>query len=301
YHKPPLTHQEQLDLLEERGLVINNPDKALHLLDKLGYFRLSGYFYPQLNVPKENHIFKEKSYFNSSFQMYCFDRELRLLILGNIEKIEVAFRSKLTYALSNRYDAFWYTYDKLFKNENIHKIALESIRKSKNDSQEDFVIKFMRNYLNNDMPSWMVMEIVTFSHLSKTFSNLKDTSVKSTISQEFGIPYQLFENWLLVLTYSRNICAHHSRFWNRELAIKASKSNKKLRFNWIEQTDVARNRSYMYLSIIKYLLDRINPRNSFAVNITDLFKKYPNIDFIKSMGFPEDWKEQPLWMEGETK
>lgn len=301
YDKPPLSHPEQLNLLKKRGLIIEDEEKAIHLLDKLGYFRLSGYFYPQLNIPKGNHIFKEQSYFESSFKMYCFDRELRLLILGNIEKLEVAFRSKLTYFLSNKYDPFWYTYDNLFKNQNTHRIALESIQKSKKDSQEDFVIKYNRNYLNNHLPSWMMAEIVTFSHLSKTFSNLKDTSIKSTISKEFGIPYQLFENWLLVLTYCRNLCAHHSRLWNRELAIKASKSNKELPFDWIEQGDIARNRFYMYSSIIKYLLDRINPSNSFAENIADLFKKYPNIDFIKSMGFPEDWNKQPLWRQGKTK
>lgn len=296
YRKPPTTHKKQLQLLISRGLKVDDYCKALHLIDKIGYFRLSGYLYPQLDIPKDQHKFKPDSYFESSFKMYCFDRELRILLLGNIEKIEVALRSKITYYLSLRYDAFWYRHDKLFKDLSVQENGKVSIDKSKNDSSEDFVIQFKRKYANNDMPSWMVMEIVTFAHLSKTFSNLKDTSIKSKISNEFGIPYQLLENWLIAITYCRNICAHHSRFWNRELAIKVLKSNKELSYKWIEQNGVSRNKSYMYLSIIKYLLDRVNPNNSFKEKIVELFEKYPNIDYIKSMDFPKNWEQQPLWM-----
>ena len=299
YKKPPLTHKKQLQLLISRGLKVSDFNKALHLIDKIGYFRLSGYLYPQLELPKNEHRFKPESYLESSFKMYCFDRDLRILLMGNIEKIEVALRSKLTYYLSLRYDAFWYKHDKLFKDISKQENGKLSIQKSQNDSKEDFVIQYKRNYANNDMPSWMVMEIVTFSHLSITYSNLKDTSIKSKISNDFGIPYPLFENWLLVLTYTRNICAHHSRFWNRDLAIKGLKSTKQLPFKWIDQNGIARNKSYFYLSIVKYLLDRINPNNSFKENIKNLFIKYPNIDYIKSMNFPEDWENQPLWMDHE--
>ncbi|WP_425236206.1 Abi family protein [Ulvibacterium sp.] len=301
YKKPPTTHKKQLHLLISRGLEVKDFDKALHLIDKIGYFRLTGYLYPQLEIPKENHKFKPNSYLESSFKMYCFDRELRILLLGNIEKIEVALRSKLTYYLSLRYDPYWYKHDKLFKDISIQNNGKSSIEKSKLDSSEDFVIQFKRKYVNNDMPSWMVMEIITFAHLSKTFSNLKDTSIKSKISNDFGVPYQILENWLMALTYCRNICAHHSRFWNRQLAIKVLKTKNPLPYKWIEQSGICRNKSYFYLSIIQYLVDRINPNNKFKEKIIKLFEKYPNIDYTKSMDFPIDWQQQPLWKIEEIK
>ncbi len=295
YTKKALTYQQQLDLLESRGLIINNRDKALHLLENLSYYRLSGYFYPQLTAAKSEHTFKENSYFESSFKMYCFDRELRLLLLSNIEKIEIAFRAKLTYILSHRYDSFWYTYDKLFKDQDMHNRSVESIKQSTKDSTEEFVLNYRRKYLDNYLPSWMALEIVTFSHLSKIYENLTDTKSKSDISDHFGLPYQLFENWLLIVTYIRNICAHHSRFWNREFSLKARKATKPLSFNWIEQSGIERNKSYLYISIIKYLIDRINPSNSLKNGLIDLFEKYENIDYTKSMGFPLNWQDQPLW------
>ena len=96
YTKPSLTYQEQLELLKKRGLTIEDPDKAIHLLGNLSYYRLTGYLYPMLKDPKEDHIFKEKSTFENAFKIYCFDRELKQLLSGEIEKIEVSFRSKIT-------------------------------------------------------------------------------------------------------------------------------------------------------------------------------------------------------------
>lgn len=295
YNKKSLSYKEQLELLKKRGLLVENEIKALHLLESLSYYRLSGYFYPQLTAEKESHIFKPFRSFKSSFQMYCFDRELRLLLIGNIEKIEIAFRAKMTYVFSQRYDPFWYTYDKLFKNEKVQGTSLSSIKKSIEDSTEDFVIQYKRKYLDNYLPSWMAMEIVTFSHLSKTFENFDDKRAKAEVAKYFGVPYQLLENWLLILTYSRNICAHHSRFWNREFSLKALKSNKELDHDWIDQNGVIRNRAYMYLSITGYLLNRVNPKNTFKTKLIKLFEKYENIDYNQSMGFPKDWEDQPLW------
>ncbi|MFS4483439.1 Abi family protein [Hyunsoonleella sp. 2307UL5-6] len=301
YNKPPLTYQEQLDRLKKRGLIVKNEAKAIHLLENLSYYRISGYLYPMLKDNKEDHEFKEGSTFENAFQMYRFDRELKQLISGDIEKIEVSFRAKLTYVLSHKYDAFWYTYEGLFKNKDVHLKSLETTYKMVSDSTEDFAIKYRKNYVNTYQPSWMALEIVTFTHLSVVYENLKDTAAKSKISEHYGVPYQLLENWLKILTYTRNICAHHSRFWNRNLSLPIKKATKELPFNWIEQIDIPRNKSYIYLSAIKYLLDRVNPKNTFTERLTDLFDKYNNIDMHKGMSFPEDWKEQPLWKLDSTK
>lgn len=46
--------------------------------------------------------------------------------------------------------------------------------------------------------------------------------------------------------------------------------------------------------MILYLLNIINPSNTFRNKINVLLEEYPNIDIV-AMGFPENWKEQPLW------
>ena len=51
---------------------------------------------------------------------------------------------------------------------------------------------------------------------------------------------------------------------------------------------------YFVLCMIQYLLNIINPSNTFRNKINVLLEEYPNIDIV-AMGFPENWKEQPLW------
>jgi len=106
YSKPFLSYQDQILLLKSRGMLFGNEDKALHLLERIGYYRLSGYWYPLL-ADKHNHIFKAGANFETAFNLYKFDRELRKLISAEVEKIEVAVRSKMAYELSIVNNPFW--------------------------------------------------------------------------------------------------------------------------------------------------------------------------------------------------
>lgn len=295
YNKPPLNYQEQLDLLIQRGLTVDDPDKAIHLLENLSYYRLSGYLYPMLAEPKCKHEFKKNSTFENAFKIYCFDRELKQLLYGEIEKIEVSFRSKITYVLSHKYDAFWYTHERLFKNSDVHFQSLNGTSKMANESTEDFAVNYKKNYVNSYLPSWMALELITFTHLSKLYSNIRDSSAKTDIAKFYGVNTPIIENWLYILTYTRNICAHHSRFWNRRLSYSVAKFKNEPIYDWINTSGVTKNSSYAYICIIKYLINRVNPNNTFKEKLLLLFDKYSNIDIYKSMSFQNNWKEEPLW------
>src|SRR4030042_5685904 len=108
YNKPALDYAGQLKQLKDRGLIVENDAKALHLLEYISYFRLSGYWYPMLASPKSDKIFKPESRFNNVFKLYCFDRELRKLVSGELEKIEIAVRAKMIYVLSHSNGPFWF-------------------------------------------------------------------------------------------------------------------------------------------------------------------------------------------------
>ena len=85
YTKPFLSYPAQLSLLKSHGMVFTDEAKALHLLEKIGYYRLSGYWYPLL-TDKEKHIFKPDAEFETAFSLYKFDRELRKLVSGKSKK-----------------------------------------------------------------------------------------------------------------------------------------------------------------------------------------------------------------------
>ena len=52
---------------------------------------------------------------------------------------------------------------------------------------------------------------------------------------------------------------------------------------------------YYVLSIILYLLQTINPNNTFVTRFKSLLAKYPSVD-VTAMGFPSgNWQDEPLW------
>jgi len=117
YTKPSLSCIEQLALLKQRGLIIDDDKKALHLLEHIGYYCLCGYWYTLLATPKTDHRFKPSSTLSAAFRMYCFDRELRQIVLGEIEKIEVAVKSQIDHFFSAEFGDQWYANPALFNNK----------------------------------------------------------------------------------------------------------------------------------------------------------------------------------------
>lgn len=292
YNKPALTFEEQLSRLEERGLIIENKEKALHILQNISYYRLSGYWYPLLEDPKSDHLFKSESSFGQAFKLYCFDRELRGLIIGELEKVEIAVRTQLIYQLSHRHGAYWFSKESIFKNKEMLQKTILKIKTETDRSQEDFIDNFGKKYTQNLPPCWMTLEVTSFGVLSSLYGNLQKD--KRGMSNYFGLDDKTFSSWLHSLLYVRNICAHHSRLWNKKLRISPiiPKSPRKTFLTIPANND----KVYYILSMVLYLLNTINPNHSFRMRLKELFEKYPSVD-LAALGFPEKWQEERLWGE----
>ena len=163
FSKTCFTPQQHITLLKDRGLSISDETKAVSYLTNIGYFRLSAYFYPLLEFPKEQHRYKPDATFKKVMDMYRFDRKLRLLLFNEIEKIEVAIRSCITnYASLNFGNLFWLTDKSFFSNEDKYQATLAVIDKEIQNSKEDFITHFNETYLEAYPPAWMIAEIIPF-------------------------------------------------------------------------------------------------------------------------------------------
>ena len=293
YLKPALNFEQQLRQLSARGLIINDPQKALHLLQSVSYYRLSGYWHPFL-ADKQKHSFKPGSKFESAFKLYCFDRELRALVLSELEKVEVAVRAKMIHVLSEKSGPFGYLNACYYKDlRKFHTQFLVKLVEEHSRSDEEFTRAFRAKYSDPLPPSWMAMEIISFGTLSKLFSLLKPGKQKREIANYFGLPEPVFENWLHCMVYLRNICAHHSRLWNRRLSIQ-SQIPRSPKHPYILNRNITSDRTYFVLVMIRYLLQTVNPTTNFVRKIEALLVKYDNVD-PKAMGFPENWLQDPFW------
>ncbi|NAS10649.1 Abi family protein [Poritiphilus flavus] len=304
YTKSPKTFTEQVDLLESRGLNIENKHKAEKILTYISYNRLSNYWYPLLKEPKEEEQFKEGSTFETIFKLYQFDSDLRTLTFQAIEQIEIAIRTQTIYHLSHDYKTgFWYESSDSFKDYPNYVQFLTKITKNVQETKQEYILKYHRNYVQYMPPSWKAFELLTFTNLLSVLKNVKNYKQIIPIAQSIGLHHSILISWLECLVYIRNICAHHGRLWNIILTISPEwiKSPKRPWVDRWENNISTRADSkdkvlkiYAGFCIIVYCLGFVNPYNKYASSLIELFNKYPQVD-LNHMGFPENWKEQPLW------
>ncbi len=82
--KPAITIEQQIELLESRGLVIDQKDKAnLFLMDN-NYYRLNVYFHKLMD--NQNHFIPETN-FSKVIKIYDIDRYLRKQIFSRLRNL----------------------------------------------------------------------------------------------------------------------------------------------------------------------------------------------------------------------
>lgn len=308
FHKAPLSYQDQLENWKKRGLNVEDEPRAIRYLSNISYYRLSAYAIP---FQKEKDKFNTGVDFNDILSLYIFDRELRLLVLDAIERIEIGIRTKLINHMSLKYGSHWHEDKTLYKASyedgagkkiNTFKFIKDYLKKQyKPENREVFIDHYFKNYDEpENPPSWMAIELITIGSLSRLYNDLAHNEDRASIANEFGVHYTVLESWLHALTYCRNLCAHHSRFWNREFQIQP-KQVKKTKHPFVAKEFQINNRSFYYIHILKYFLNVIIPNNSFSSKLSYLFENHKVVP-IQYMGLPSNhkgevsnWKEGELW------
>ena len=280
-------------LLQSRGLTVTNTAKAESYLEYIGYYRLSAYMYPLLQIPKEQHHYKPNTTFDQVMMLYRFDKKLRLLIFNEIEKIEVAVRSTIVNIGSEMTgDPFWMTDYSNFIDAGKFRRTIDLIDAELHRSREDFIVHFKQKYSDVYPPAWILAEVLPFGVITNIFSNIKVGRIKKCIAQKFGLQVAPFESWLTIVTLTRNSCCCHARVWNKQNTMRPMLPNR-MTGCWISlPTNTLR--IYFDLCIIKYFLNVISPNNDMKAKINALLFAYPDID-TSAMGFPRDWENEPLW------
>jgi abortive infection bacteriophage resistance protein len=274
FAKPALSYAEQANLLEQRGMVI--PDRAVLLrsLEAVGYYRLCAYWHP-FKQPDET--FAPNTSFEMIWQRYRFDRQMRLTVIDAIERVEVAVRTALIHDLAMRYGPFAHLQLRNFPltKPTVHAQFVEDLRREAQRSREAFVEHFRVNYDEfPDLPIWAVGETMTFGAMFTLFK-MSDRRVQGAISRHYGLYGPVLSSWLLTLNYVRNICAHHSRLWNRELAIRPMLPDAKHDPGWHGTAGIANNRMLAVLTLLRYLLKTIAPQSGWRERVFCTLRSVP--------------------------
>ena len=291
YTDKPLSFQQQIELLKSNGLSFADESKALHTLQQISYFRLKSYLMPLMS-DKVLHTFKSGATFEQAYTLYKFDSRLRKLIAGELEKIEVSIRTQMAYTLSDEVDIYWFANDANFVSTTKHAGLIASLQSELDRTDDDQILLFKHKYDDAFPPAWMTMEVTSFGTLSMLYKLLKPSLTKRKIANYYGVSDSVFESWLHSIVYVRNICAHHSRLWNKTLRIRPL-FPRKVNGTFIS-APVRSDRLYYVLCVIQYLLLKVNPDTTFPARLKALFAEFPDAD-ISAMGFPLDWDKESRW------
>lgn len=295
YCKSPLSIDDQVQLLESRGLVINNIAAAKSILSNISYYRLRAYTYPFQNNTDPTHPFVKNISFDEIIEIYSFDSKLRTLIFDKIEKIEISIRTQIIYLWSLNHGSHWQSNISLYRNSYKANALLSNLQSEIDRKSEIFITHYKNKYtVPTEPPSWMSLEVSSFGLLSQIFLQLKKGNEKWLLTKTFGLnDIGIMENWMLCLCNVRNICAHHGRLWNRRLTA-VSKFPSNPRNNIANLSGVLPYKPYAVFVIIRYLLNVINPNNQFNVELMNVVDSC-NLISEKEMGFPKNWQTESFW------
>lgn len=322
FTKAPLGNKDLLHKMRERGLIIEDEPAAYDALERIGYYRLSGYFLhfqTENKYSKNPHNFNKNTTFSDVLRLYSLDTDLRTVISAALERLEIALRASICEYMCRTYGAHWYTSPKSFEVGKSQAILEEAAKHvdfdlaknraykqdpeaNKKKSRQLFVDHYYATYHDPKMPpAWMLREQATFGFWARTYEALK-TGDQKQIAQRWTHPDgsridpDLFASWLWSTSILRNRCSHHTRITTQRFPFSPKlpdKNSSRALFN--SKTDDLRT----LVSIIFILTHAVDAQYDFRSRIRKILEKYPTINIDAATGFSlegqQRWEETSFW------
>ncbi len=308
-------------------------DYASSVLERYGYYRLSGYWYPYREWPdlpaprfdKWGHEIRLDTFVPGTslehvVSLYEFDGELRTRLGGVLSMIETAFRFFIGHRLG-RVDPFAH------RNPEV----LDAMKPGESDTSSEptagylewleeydgyekrargaFITHFREKYGPN-LPIWVATEVMSFGVLNSLYKLMKQGD-QEILAARFQIHTAdgrgdrgALRNWLNNLRNVRNICAHYGRLWNRTFDVlinapgKAREDNADPLVSLVN--DAIKNTLYGVLLVMRYLLLSITPERADVVDVADFIESQSKVLGFRmsQLGFPDGWRDNQIWDRG---
>lgn len=285
--KKPLTLDEQVAKLEEHGMVFSNKDAAKKILSEINYYRFTGYALQyRKDVTKSAYV--DGLEFDSIYRIYQFDEKLRNILRLYIEQTEIYYRTQISYGFSlikcadsphdQHYDA-----NNFYKKQGYQEV-MDSLKKEKNYYKDSLIVKHHKAKYNNFMPLWVIVELLSFSNISKLFNSMY-LSEQEEIANNIGISVDTLENHLHCLSVLRNKCAHAARLYNTEFYPPARFTKQFLRKN----PSIKNSSLFAYVLVLLKRLPDEDSKNEMIKNICDIIDEFNGEVDLSDIGFPVNY------------
>ena len=296
---------EQIEILQGKGLVIDDINYAKEVLLRENYFFLSGYRH--LFLRKDgSRKFLSGTNFREIYGLFNFDRQLRNILFKNILIVENNLKSILSYVMSKNHGFKEQNYlnaDNFVKDNSKTRQINDLLRKMKrqisvNGKQHAATSHYINNY--GYIPLWIVVKVLSFGIVGELYSILQRED-QEEIANIYGIRVHELVDYLPILANYRNLCAHEDICYNNHThkKIEHTKYHDILNIPMDEEGDYIYGVSDLFaiIIILKQILkeeDFIMMMNEISYELDVLDGKLVAIeikDVLNEMGFPLNYKE----------
>ena len=285
--KAPTTFKEQANKLSDHGMLVDNKPEAIDFLSKNNYYRFTGYGI-QFRVSPDKSEYCSGTTFEAISQIYKFDEDLRILLLKYISKAEIYYRTIIAYGFSHlkcrkplhdqHYDRNnYYMKDKFDE-------VIDAIKSEKNHYKDTLVVKHHDAIYNGKMPLWVLVELMSFSTLSKYYNTMY-ISDKDKIAALASTGRDKLTNRLHCLSVLRNKCAHWARLYNITFNPSVSLGSSFYKKHKVVKNDTL----FAYILNLGISLHERCLRNDLLTELEKLVNDYDEYLDLSIMGFPSDW------------
>ncbi len=298
------TLDEQIDILKNKGLVIDDIDYAKDILLRENYFFLSGYRHLFLKTPRDR-MFIENTNFRELYAMFNFDRQIRNIIFKNLLIIENNLKSIFSYQLSKKYG---YREKNYLNPKNFTNISSKAkqvndlLKKMKrqirvNGGQHSATMHYISNY--GYIPLWIVVKVLSFGIVSELYTILKAED-QIDIAKVFKVDAECLLVYLPILANYRNLCAHEDILYDHKTQrlIDNCKYHELLNIPKMDGEYIyGKDDLFALIIILKQLLreDEFNlmlKELSYEIDILEGKLNVIKIDKVLDViGFPKNYKE----------
>lgn len=297
------TLDEQIEILKNKGLLIEDYEYTKNIILRENYFFLMGYRHLFLKDDNKK-TFIDGTSFRELYSLFYFDRQLRNIMFKNILIIENNTKSIFSYVLSQKYGYKESDYlrninynqssDKVRQVNDLLKKMKRQIRV--NGNQHEATKHYINNY--GYIPLWVVVKVLSFGITSELFTIMKPVDQRE-IAKYYGVEVSNLLQFLPILSNYRNLCAHEDILYEHhtQKVIPDNEYHNLLNIPKINDEYIyGKGDLFSVVIIFKYLLSKDDFRlliNELSYEIDALAGKLKVVSIDKvlaKMGFPINYK-----------
>lgn len=224
---------ELIETIKSKGIKIEKEENVKDILMKNNYYVIMEY--KSLFLDKDRK-YKENVSFENIYNLYLFDRKLKLLLLNSLLDIENIIKTSITNRFCKMYGFKEDSYlDKNNYNTNhkylekTFKIFKSQIEEKKDDNLAVSYYKDTYNFI----PLWVMTKVLSFGLIKELYSILKDddkVAIKNEISNFDDVKIKGLFTSMQLLVDMRNKTAHDEIVYSgshRKIILSKTKEHKK--------------------------------------------------------------------------